>query len=406
MEEKVWGLKIIMDKSSKQGAFADFSLVLGGLFYKFCLRARLAKKPLFLYKRRILLICLFAWLPLLILAIFNGVAFGGVKVPFICDIDAHVRFLISLALLLYAEVIAHERLQVIVQQFLKCNIISLNDRKRFNSIITSATRFANFVPVEIFLIVFVIAAGHWISEKYFPFSASTWYASKVNGIVQYTPAGYWYAFVSLPLFQFILLRWYYRMAIWYRFLWQISRLRLELNSLHPDRAGGIGFLADSVYAFEPLLLAHSVLLAGMIFNRIWNAGATLSQFQSDIISIMVFLIILPLAPMVFFLFPMLRTKRTGTLAYDVVANRYVNSFYQKWVGSKSKSNEDLLGTPDIQSLADLTNSFDVSLRMRVIPFGRQSVISIVILTAFPLFPLIFTIMPLEKIISQAISVIF
>ena len=223
-----------MDKSNKQDDFVDFSLVLGGLLYKFYLKTGLVKKPLFLYKRRILFICLFAWLPLLILAIFNGVAFGGVKVPFIYDIDVHVRFLISLALLLLAEIIAHERLQVIVQQFLKCNIISLSNRQQFYSIIASTMRLANSVVVEVFLIVFVITAGYWISEKYFPFGVSTWYTFKVNDVEQLTSTGYWYAFVSLPLFQFILLRWYYRMAIWYRLLWQVSRLPLQLNSLHPE----------------------------------------------------------------------------------------------------------------------------------------------------------------------------
>lgn len=395
-----------MDKTSKLDDPVDFSLVSGGPLYQFYLWTGLAKKPLLLYKRRILVICLFAWLPLLILSIFNGVAFSGVKVPFIYEIDVHVRFLISLALLIFAEVIAHERLQLLVQQFLKCNIISLNDRQQFNSIIASTMRLTNSVMVEIFLIIFVLTAGHLISENYFPFGVSTWYASKVNDIMYFTAAGYWYAFVSLPLFQFILLRWYYRMAIWYRFLWQVSRLPLQLNSLHPDRAGGIGFLAISVYAFQPLLLAHSVLLAGMMINLIWNSGATLSQFQNEFISIMVFLIFLPLAPMMFFMFSLVKTKWYGTLAYDIVANRYVNSFRQKWIEAESKKNEALLGTPDIQSLADLTNSFAVSSQMRIIPFGRSSIISILILNALPFFLVILTIIPLEKIIYQFVGILF
>jgi hypothetical protein len=394
-----------MEKPNKQDD-VDFSLVLGGLLYKFYLKTGLVKRPLLLYKRRILVTCLFAWLPLFILAIFTGVAFGGVKLPFIYDIDVHVRFLISLALLLFAEVIAHEQLKVIVQQFLKCNIISPANRQQFYSIIHSTKRLANSVVVEVFLILFVVSVGHLISEKYFPFGVSTWYTSKVNNVEHLTPAGYWYAFVSLPLFQFILLRWYYRMAIWYRFLWKVSRLPLQLNSLHPDRAGGLGFLARSVDAFEPLLIAHSVLLAGMIINRILNAGATLTQFKGEMTSILIFLIILPLAPMMFFILSLLKTKRNGTLEYDVVANRYVNDFREKWIDTKPKNSEALLGTPDIQSLADLSNSFGVSAQMRVIPFSKNSVLTIVILTALPLLPLVLTVIPLEKIISQTIGIIF
>jgi len=395
-----------MDKLSKLDHPVDFSLGSGGPLYQFYLWTGLAKKPLFLYKRRILVICLLAWLPLLILSIFSGVAFTNAKVPFIYDIDVHVRFFISLALLIYAEVIANNRLQTIVQQFLKCNIISPHDKQKFNDIIASAMRLKNSAIVEILLIIFVIFAGHLISQAYFPFSVSTWYALKVNGVMQLTLPGYWYAFVSLPFFQFMVLRWYFRLFIWYRFLWQISRLPLQLNSLHPDKAGGIGFLTHSVYAFEPLLLAHSVLLAGMILNRIWNAGATLSQFQGEMISIIVFLIILPLAPMVFFMFSLIKAKRSGTLAYDIVANRYVNNFYHKWISTETKNDATLLGTSDIQSLADLSNSFMVSTQMRIIPFSRKTIVAIIILTAFPLLPLLLTVMPLEKIIHQFIGVIF
>ena len=70
----------------------------------------------------------------------------------------------------------------------------------------------------------------------------------------------WYGYVSLPLFQFLLMRWYFRLFIWTRFLWQVSRLDLSLVPTHPDRVGGLGFLANTVYAFPPLAVAHGALL--------------------------------------------------------------------------------------------------------------------------------------------------
>ena len=75
--------------------------------------------------------------------------------------------------------------------------------------------------------------------------------------------------------QFLLLRWYFRLFIWARFLWQVSRIELKLMPLHPDRCGGLGFLASVSYAFSPLLLAQGVLLAGMMANRIFYMGAKL-----------------------------------------------------------------------------------------------------------------------------------
>jgi hypothetical protein len=72
--------------------------------------------------------------------------------------------------------------------------------------------------------------------------------------------GKWYVYVSLPVFQFLLTRWYYRVLIWVRFLWQVSRIELSLIPTHPDRVGGLGFLASVSFAFTPLAMAHGALL--------------------------------------------------------------------------------------------------------------------------------------------------
>ena len=88
-----------------------------------------------------------------------------------------------------------------------------------------------------------------------------------------TAAGYWYAFVSLPIFRFILYRWYYRLFIWYRFLWQVRGMPLHFNLYHPDRVGGLGFLAASVQIFAPILVAQTMALAGIIYS----ASSTLER---------------------------------------------------------------------------------------------------------------------------------
>lgn len=322
------------------------------------------------------------------------------------DFDIHVRLIICLGLLLYAEVVANERLQIVVRQFLNCHIISKKDIPRYEKMIASAVKFSNSTIVEIILFLFVITVGRWTSNHLLPFDISTWYAVKKDAVTSLTLPGYWYAFVSLPIFQFILLRWYYRLLIWYRFLWQVSRLKLRLNSLHPDRAGGIGFLVNSVYGFELFLLAHSCLLAGVIFTAIMDTNAELWQFKGEIITWLTLLVLMPLIPMIFFVIQLAKTKRDGTNEYDIVANQYVTEFHQKWIHPGSKSDKGLLGTSDIQSLADLSNSFSVSAHMRVFPFGKNIVLFIVCVTALPFIPLIFTIIPLDKMIGQMVKIIF
>jgi len=289
---------------------------------------------------------------------------------------------------------------------LKCHIISDKDQPAFNASIASAINFSNSTIAEILIFLFVITVGGFISRKIIPFDISAWYIVQQNEVSSLSLSGYWYFFISLPIFQFFLLRWYYRVFIWYRFLWQVSRLRLQLNVLHPDFAGGIGFLNNSIYAFEPFLMAHSFLLSGMIFSFILNSHATLWQFKNEIITWMSILLVIPLLPLCFFILPLIREKRNGTNEYSVFANQYVTDFRKKWFHTPLTHNEQWLGTADLQALSDLDNSFNVSAQMRVLPFSKNIILLVLIVTALPFIPLIFTVMPLEKIIAQITSIIF
>ncbi len=381
-----------------------FSLGIGGPLFHFFYQRLFPKRSDFI-KQRLLLAPLITWLPLFLLAFLGERAFQGVRIPFMHDIDAHVRFFLVVPLLLYAESIANERLPVVVNKFLESKLIKKEEGPRFEKMIRSSLRFKNSLVVEILLLLLVYTFGQWISRSYLPLGVSSWFAVSQGQTFYWTAAGYWYLLVSLPLFQFILLRWYFRIGLWYYFLWRVSGLSLQLNSLHPDRAGGLGFLTFSIYALAPFLLTHSLLLFGMILNRIWNTGALLYDFQTEALGIIAVVFIIPLLPLLFFSFKMAQEKRMGTLRYETVASFYVNDFRRKWLDSEA-NNKALLGSSDIQSLADLFNSYEVSNKMRITPFNRNNLLSLAILLALPLLPLILTLIPLEKICSQIFRLIF
>lgn len=354
--------------------------------------------------RRILVISLAAWLPLLMLTLLSGRAVGGVGVPFILDLATHTRFLLSLPILVAAEVVVHRRIKGVVRQFLDRGIISPDSQPRFENIIASAMRLRNSVFAEVLLLAAVIIGGKWIGTRYVQMAVPTWYAGPIDGGTQLTAAGYWNVYVSLAVFRFILLRWYFRLFIWYWFLWRVARcVPLRLNPLHPDRAGGLGFLAGSVFAFAPLLIAHTVGLAGILGGKIWHEGATLPQFKMELVVWLVGLMLLPVTPLSFFATHLAETRRIGLREFGIFASRYVSEFRRKWMEGNSAECEKLVGTSDIQSLADLSNSFEVVRGVSLVPIGRTTIVRLVILTALPLAPLTLTMIPLEKLIDRAIS---
>jgi hypothetical protein len=204
----------------------DFSLVLGGPLFQLLRRSHLSGDALDLMRRRIIIIPLLAWLPLLVLSALEGQALGGsVAVPFLRDVDVHVRFLVALPLLIVAELVVHQRMRFVVRQFLERNLIPASALTRFEAAIASALRLRNSVLAEVLLIAFVYGVGVLlIWRQYLTLAAATWYAAPTSEGLQLSLTGVWYGYVSLPLVQFLLLRWYFRLFIWTRFLWQVSRL--------------------------------------------------------------------------------------------------------------------------------------------------------------------------------------
>src|SRR5512147_795257 len=81
----------------------DFSLVLGGPLYQLMRRTHLTGNALDHVRRRIVVIAMITWLPLLMLSTFSGRGWGNaVTLPFLHDIETHVRFLVALPVLIAA----------------------------------------------------------------------------------------------------------------------------------------------------------------------------------------------------------------------------------------------------------------------------------------------------------------
>ncbi len=378
----------------------DFSLVLGGPLYQLYLRSHIAQPTLELVHRRILAITMITWLPLLLLSAFGGTLVGGaVNVPFLHDIEAHVRFLIALPALILAELVVHQRMVPVVRQFVDRGIVVPEEVPKFYAAIDSAVRLRNSVALEVALVIAVYTIGRWSWQDQFALQTGTWFKDP-----ELTLAGYWYAYVSIPVFQFIILRWYVRLFIWFGFLWRVSRLNLRITATHPDRAGGLGFLGDSTHMFAPLLFGQGALLAGLIASRIFFGDQTLLDFKMEAGATIAFFIVFILAPLVVFTSHLARARRQGKREYGAFAARYVQGFEEKWI--RGSADEQLLGTGDIQSLADLGNSYEVVRQMRVVPFGMQAVIGLAAATAAPLLPLALTIMPLEELVGYVLKIVF
>jgi hypothetical protein len=386
----------------------DFSLFLGGPLFQLLRRARLTDDALLLLRQRIVVIALFAWLPLLLLSALEGQLLGGdVAVPFLLDLETHIRFLVALPLLIVAELVVHQRMRPLLEQFLERHLIPENAIARFEAAIASAFRLRNSVLAEVLLIAFVYGVGILVVWRHYgALDTATWYATPTAEGTQLSLAGTWHRYLSLPIFQFLLVRWYFRLFIWMRFLWQVSRIELRLVPTHPDRVGGLSFLANTVYAFAVLAVAHGTFLAGILADRILHLGAALPEFKVEVALMVAYLLCLVVGPLMVFAPQLARAKRQGLRDYGTLAERYVREFDAKWLRGGAPADEPFVGSGDIQSLADLGNSYEVVRTMRLVPITKEAVLRLAAAPLLPLVPLLLTMMPLEELVRTLFGILF
>jgi hypothetical protein len=303
------------------------------------------------------------------------------------------------------ELIVHQRIRSGMEQFSERGIIPPGDTAEFHAVLTTAMRLRNSISLELIVLVFSLTIGHWVWQNKVALEAASWYGLREKESLRLTLAGYWYAFVSIPIAQFVLFRWYLRFFIWSWLLWRVSRLNLQLVSTHPDRAGGIGFLGGVVYAYAPILFAQGAMLAGMIANRIFYERQTLASFKLTILALIGFLVLSILVPLTVFTPHLLRARLAGRKQFGLLAMSYGTDFEKKWLRGDTKG-EAVLGTSDIQSLADLANSYAVVSQMRLVPFTLRDGVVLMIVTATPLAPLLLTMMPLEELLTKLLKIIF
>jgi hypothetical protein len=294
----------------------------------------------------------------------------------------------------------------LVQQFQERNLIPESAMTRFDAGIASAFRLRNSVLAEVLLIAFVYGFGVLVVWRhYVALDAATWYATPSANGSKLSLAGMWYGYVSLPMFQFLLLRLYFRLFIWARFLWQVSRIELSLVPTHPDRVGGLGFLSQMAQAFTVLAAAHGALLAGYLGTRVILLGVALTEFKEEIAVMVIFVLCVTLSSLLAFTPQLSQAKRNGLRKYGVLAGRYVKEFDTKWLRSGTPTQDRFMGSADIQSLADMGNSYNMVQAMRIIPITKDVVLRLTVATLVPIAPLLLTMISLEELMKKLVGIL-
>ncbi len=339
------------------------------------------------------------WLPLLVLTAIKGTALGDtVELPFLRDFSAYTRLLLAIPLFLIAENLIGPFIAEAAEHFITSGVVGEEEYPVFDRAIDDGLRLRDSALAEILM---VLLAYTFALTFFFTRAAhvSTWYATRTDTGVTPTLAGWWLVLFCTPLLQFLLLRWIWRIFLWFRFLHRISKLHLNLYPTHPDQAAGLGFVGEAQRFFSMLLFTYSVGVAGVLANEILYDHIPLKHYGPIIGAYVLLALIIILGPLVVFSGRLLKIKRHGLHDYGTLATSYTGAFQKKWIDGVSPDSEPLLGTADIQSLADLGNSYTFVERMNAIPVNPRTPLLLAIAALLPMVPLLLTVMPAKEIVK-------
>lgn len=348
---------------------------------------------------KVVLLLVVTWVPLALLSLISGHAFGGsVDVPFLHDPEVHARFLFVVPLLELAAVVVAVGLNVQAKHLGEMGIVPEQARPQFQSALAGAIRLRNSSFAEgVILVVSFVLSILLRTVMGFSEGASSW--ERLASAI--TPAGWWHMLVSLPILYFFLLRWVWVFLIWALFLFRVSRIELALTATHPDRTGGLGFIGWGMASFASVLMAVSAVVSAGFADEILNRGESLNSLKFHVIAFVVGTLILLHAPLLAFSGQISRCRFKGLLEFGALVWRHDRAFDEKWlVHSPDAKRENILGSVDVQSMADIATCYEHVNRMWLIPFDSKAFAVLVVSALIPMVPLLGTTVPWKEILMK------
>lgn len=379
----------------------EFLLMEGGPLYLLQKRLGLIRYHAPLIARRALISVVLTWGVLLVLTLLDHRAFGGsLRVPFLRDFGAYTRFLIAVPLLIAAENILGPAFAKAASYFVTSGLLTPKDYNAFDDAVDGGLRRRDSGLAEFLLLLLAYVLS--ITGLIYAVQTSNWTHTEAGAR---TAAGWWFMLFCTPLLNFLLLRWLYRLFLWGQFLKRMSTLDLQIFPPHPDEAGGLGFVGRTQQFFSVILFAYSAAVAGIIANDAIYDKVPLQSFVPAVAAYVIIVVTLVLLPVAVFFHKLHETKLKGLYQYGALATAYTSSFHHKWIRGDNPDHEKLLGTGDLQSLADLGNSFEYVYKMDHLPMNPRTPIQLALACLIPMAPLLLIVLPLKDVLKLLLKAV-
>ena len=354
--------------------------------------------------RRAVFFALLTWLPLVAWAFYMGrVLPGSVDEPLFVHFGIHVRFLLAVPALILGEAMAHRVSTTLIPYFLTSGVVPPEQKGAFVRLLGGVARLRDrslpWVLIAVFVVAWTIlqpvAAGSDAEHE------AKWAASVEGGGLGF--GGWWFIYVSRPIFGVLLAGWLWRLALVFVLLRRIARLDLSIVPTHPDGAGGLGFMKDMPKAFSLLAFATSAVVASRLAHDVMYHDVSLMSLKVVLGGFVVLVVVICIAPLLALARPLAAAKRRALLDYGALVGKHGRLVHRRWIRGETTADDALLQAPEIGPVADTLALYEAVGRMKAVPLGKSTLLGIAVPTLIPIVVLLSTQVPIKEVLKKIVG---
>ena len=379
-----------------------YSLVSGGLIYRLMSKVKIISRKETGLFRLALIILILTWVPLLILSLIEGTFTGTtVEISFLQDFQIHIKLLIVLPFLILVEKLVDPAYDNYIN--VTRRIVSEEEEQKFDAVIMKVDKLSNsMIPEIIFLIIIYAVFFLTIDES--DLSFTKW--SNIDK-ENFSLAGWYYFLIGFPIYQLLMARWFWRWIIWFYTVIKFSFLKLDIEATHADQTAGLQYLNIVPVTFGFLFLSVAATASATIGMDIINYDGNLQDYAYPIAGFVIAIPLMLFFPLLSFIPALIKARIRAVNLFGSLIQYHNNLYKEKWMEGILPKDENLLGSLDNSSMADINGTYVQSINaMSIIPINLRSIVSIMLLLVLPFLPLILTVYSASEIVTKFTAMIF
>jgi hypothetical protein len=284
----------------------------------------------------------------------------------------------------------------------RSDLVPDTHRHAFEADVATTHRLATSSAALLIMAVIAFSLPHVLASAAVRFvSDTTTWVTNLSGGEGLSAAGRWYTWVSIPLVQLLLLRWAWRIVLWWRLLWRTSRMPLTITPGHPDRMGGLEIVTYAPLAFVGVLSALSALAAAGSANAIALNQMRLVDLQAPIAAFVILELLVLLTPQLFFIPAAERARLGSLLGFASVGRATTQAFARNWTDNPTSDRAgEFLESAQASAMADYGATYAVVREMRPAGLSLRRTIRFALALLAPFTPLLLFEYSLRDILRQ------